>query len=206
MTEQIMLLNDNIVHYCFNNVVQHWWSNNGCSRLFKLPVFMFMLPFNKCSQGAAQHFSRLFTTCNRLCVFISGFYMYRSFATTSQKLRSWLIPKTKMASTLWPIEFLAYEKLDGPENERYKKVSMCGFDPYETQEHTKHTNQINQDGARWLGLTSCANDLQSGKLLYFSYCSLWRRINWMGNSIMLPNLLKKIKPSTCTTKCLTLRY
>ena len=26
---------NNVVHYCFNNVVQHWWSNNGCSRLLK---------------------------------------------------------------------------------------------------------------------------------------------------------------------------
>ena len=26
---------NNVVHYCFNNVVQHWWSYNGCSRLLK---------------------------------------------------------------------------------------------------------------------------------------------------------------------------
>ena len=24
-----------VVHNCFNYVVQHWWSNNGCSRLLK---------------------------------------------------------------------------------------------------------------------------------------------------------------------------
>ena len=41
-----------------------------------------------------------------------------------------------------------HEKLDGPEKERYKKVSISGFDPYETREYTKHTNQINRDGAR----------------------------------------------------------
>ena len=56
-----------------------------------------------------------------------------------------------MASALRLIEFSAYyEKLDGPENERYKKVypCACGFDPYESLQYTKHTNQINQDGAR----------------------------------------------------------
>ena len=63
---------------------------------------------------------------------------------------SWLISNTKMASALRMIEFWAYyEKVDGPEKERSKKkVSMCGFDPYETREYTKHTNQINQDGAQ----------------------------------------------------------
>ena len=34
MAEQCCWTN-NVVHYCFNNVVQHWWSNNGCSRLLK---------------------------------------------------------------------------------------------------------------------------------------------------------------------------
>ena len=74
---------------------------------------------------------------------------------------SWLISNTKMASALRMIEFWAYyEKLDGPEKERSKKkVSMCGFDPYETREYTKHTNQINQDGAQWLDVTSCANNI-----------------------------------------------
>ena len=51
-----------------------------------------------------------------------------------------------------------YEKLDGPETEKYKKVSISGFDSYETREYTKHTNQINQDDARWLDVTSCAHD------------------------------------------------
>ena len=37
MAEQCCWTN-NVAHYCFNNVVQHWWSNrwsNGCSRLLK---------------------------------------------------------------------------------------------------------------------------------------------------------------------------
>ena len=97
----------------------------------------------------------------------------RSFASTSRDpMPSWLISKTKMASALRPFEFSAYyKKLDGgPEKERYTKKfrSMCGFDPYETREYTKHTNQINQDGARWLDVASWASDL---------YCpNYWREM------------------------------
>ena len=32
-----MLFND-VFHYCFNNVVQHWWSNKGCSSILFSPV------------------------------------------------------------------------------------------------------------------------------------------------------------------------
>ena len=97
----------------------------------------------------------------------------RSFAITSRDpTPSWLISKTEMASALRPFEFSAYyKKLDGgPEKERYTKKfrSMCGFDPYETREYTKHTNQINQDGARWLDVASWASDL---------YCpNYWREM------------------------------
>ena len=34
MAEQCCWTN-NVVNYCFNNVVQHWWSSNGCSRLLE---------------------------------------------------------------------------------------------------------------------------------------------------------------------------
>ena len=74
----------------------------------------------------------------------------RSFAIKSKKSRC----ETKMASALRPIKFWFYY-----ERERKIHESMCGFYPYETREYTKHTNQINQDGARCILIRNAAADL-----------------------------------------------
>ena len=89
MVEQCCWTN-NVVHYCFYNVVRHWWSNNGCWRLLKQEKTILIeqacrycyhccsILWHHCSLGAAQHCSQLAaqhcsclltTNSNRLCAF-----------------------------------------------------------------------------------------------------------------------------------------
>ena len=61
---------------------------------------------------------------------------------------SWLISKTKLGQRCAVDRvFGLLGKISRRSRERkiQKKVSMCEFDPYETREYTKHSNQ---DGAR----------------------------------------------------------
>ena len=81
-----MLFNEQWVHCCFNSVVRHWWSKNGCSRLLKqlrgntinrTSLFVIVIIVAQpCSRIVTVLNNILFTvgsttlltSCNRLCV------------------------------------------------------------------------------------------------------------------------------------------